>query len=623
MSAAIWVPVIWVRDEAPDTQVMFCQTTSGPTRPALAYRSDVEDIGQLCMAVSAGLDANRGEWPDEAYVLATTPNHAQRKPLRGRSCALGMALASLSSFAHLPIHQSVVATGDLDGAGNVLPVQDLLTKLQACARQGHSRSLVLFPACQLPAGSAESRLSAADYRGLRAELPHLTPVRTLAEAANLALRPDSSFGSSPAAALRNEIEHLRYDRSRVSDLYDRSRALFELAAPLPDERGLGPILRYHALMTGEFALRTLVHDKTGSRSWPGVDAADNAELQARLLELAETIVERHKAWLPAELRAEHANFRAVRGFYSLDFLGAIHIADEALSLPKLVAGQHSERRKLLGTRAQFRWRQGLRMLAVDLRRDAETWLTLGLQDVREALELAPHGPAATESNDAARVRVYVCHALLALHCLRPWTQVERAEFDRHSHLVLGKVLGGEQHGGQPSQHPGWMLDAVLQRLRLEGDLHGALALWEQTAAIEYRVPGTESAGPLKMARILQPNHQLQPCDVNVLQTLLVAAIELGEAERACTFAQRLMVHHTDLSLPALVRLWPATWAPAEWALPLPQWLTAWQQNPALDFRLPTGVEQETFITAQLQALARPSDSHLAQRRLQLWLGVAA
>lgn len=623
MSPAIWVPVIWDEGSAPDTQVLFCEATSAETRPARAYRCDVEDVGRLCMAVSAGLDAERGEWPDEAFVLATTEPSARTKYLRGRSCALAMALASLGSFSHLPLQQPVVATGDLDGAGNVLPVKDLLAKLQACARQGHGASLVLFPACQLPDGAADSRLKQSDYSVLQAQLPHLTPVATLAQAANLALQPPNPFGNSPAAALRHAIEHLRYDRSRAAELYERSRELFELAAPLPDERGLGPIWRYHGLMTGEFALRTLAHDRAQPRSWPGVSAADHADLQAQLLALAEAIVERHRAWLPAELRAEHANFRAVRGFHTLDFLGALHTADEALSLPRLVAGQHSERRKLLGTRAQFRWRQGLRMLAVGLQRDAETWLTLALQDAREALDLAPQGSAAAEGNDAARVRVYVCQALLALRCLRPWAGPEQVEFERHAHLVLGKILSGDAYGAQPSQHPGWMLDAALQRLRLQGDPAGALALWDQAAATEYCLPGAESAGPVKMEGLLRTEHRLQPCDASVLQTLLAVAVELGQAERARRFAQRLADHCAEPSLPALVRLWPATWAPAEWALPLPRWLVEWRAGEPVDLQLPAGVEQEPVVVEQLQALRKPEDSPAAQRRLQLWLGAVA
>jgi hypothetical protein len=624
VKAALTVPVVWHNGSpSSEAQVLFCEVVSEPVRPERAYRSDVEDVGKLCMAVQAGLDANRGEWPDEAYVLATHAASARTKPLQGRSCALAMALASLSGCYHLPIHAPAVATGDLDGSGNVLPVSDLLVKLKACARGPHAGDLVLFPACQLPDGAADQRLAAAEYAEIVAILPGLSPVATLAQAANLALRPPEAFNESRAAQIRNEIEQLRYDRSRAGELFDRSRELFELAHGLPNERGLSPILRYHALMTGEFALRTLVHDNAGLRNWPEVPADNNADLRARLVELAEALVANHQAWLPAELRAEHANFHAVRGFETLDYLGAIQLADQALSLPKLVQGQHSERRKLLGTRGQFRCRQGLRALAVGLHRDAAYWLTGAVDDARKALEDAPKGPGSAETNDAARVRVYVCHALLALRCLRDWTAAEQAEFDHQAQVVLGCLLAEDPHSPPPSQAPGWMVDAVLRRLKLEGKLPETLALWDRVAAIDYALQPGDSKGPQRMAAILQPGQAVLPCDVSLLQTLLEVAVALGLADRAREFAQPLAILHAEPTLTALVRLWPATLAPQEWALALPDWLRRWRAGDTVDLRLPAGLEREQFLTDHLQALRNPNDSLRSQRLLQLWLGVPA
>lgn len=622
MSADLYVPVVWDTGETTAIPtVLFCRVVSDSVRPERAYRSDVEDVGKLCMAVEAGLSAERGEWPDEAYVLASTEPAARTKPLQGRSCALAMALASLGCYYHLPLPRTVVATGDLNVSGTVLPVKDLLTKLQACARGSLSGDLILFPASQLPSGTAVDRLPAEDYGELAHQLPGLTPVSTLAQAANLVLQRDD-FGESPAARLRNTIEHLRYDRSRAGELYQRSRELFELAQALPDERGLGPILRYHALMTGEFALRALVRDGTALLPWPDTAADSNLDLQRKLAAKAEETFERHQAWLPAELRAEHANFHAVRGFQTLDFLGSIHLADQALSLPKLVQGQHSERRKLQGTRAQFRCRQGLRSLAVGLNRDADYWLMGAVADAREALDHAPKGPGTSETNDAARVRVYVCQALLALRCLRQWLPKEQAEFDQQAHLVLGQILDASNQA-QPTQAPGWMLDAVLQRHLLEGDWAGVLAQWDRAALVDYTLPGMDAAKTQRMAALLDPQHPALPCDFSVLQTLLAATVEVGAADRARTFAGRLASLHAEPTLTALVRLWPATLAPADWALPIPNWLVRWQAGEEVNLQLPPGLEAEPFLADQLQALRRPGESRHAQRRLQLWLGVPA
>lgn len=623
MSADLYVPVVWDTGETTAIPtVLFCRVVSDSVRPERAYRSDVEDVGKLCMAVEAGLSAERGEWPDEAFVLASTEPAARTKPLQGRSCALGMALASLSRSYHRPIEQATVATGDLDSSGHVLPVSDLLVKLRACATGPHAEDLTLFPACQLPNGSADQRLTAAEHAELVRSLPCLAPVATLAQAANVALRPPVAFDESPAARIRNTIEHLRYDRSRAGELYQHSRELFELAQALPDERGLGPILRYHALMTGEFALRALVRDGTALLPWPDTAADSNLDLQRKLAAKAEETFDRHQAWLPAELRAEHANFHAVRGFQTLDFLGSIHLADQALSLPKLVQGQHSERRKLQGTRAQFRCRQGLRSLAVGLNRDADYWLMGAVADAREALDHAPKGPGTSETNDAARVRVYVCQALLALRCLRQWLPKEQAEFDQQAHLVLGQILDASNQA-QPTQAPGWMLDAVLQRHLLEGDWAGVLAQWDRAALVDYTLPGTDAAKTQRMVALLDSQHPALPCDFSVLQTLLAAAVEVGAAERARTFAGRLASLHAEPTLTALVRLWPATLAPADWALPIPNWLVRWQAGEEVNLQLPPGLEAEPFLADQLQALRRPSESRHAQRRLQLWLGVPA
>ena len=607
------VPVVEVLGHG-NVAVRLAEVAAADHRPARAYGIEVEDVGRLAMAALGGAalpTALRDDLPGPAYLLASTPHHA-RQLVKGRSCALGLALASLAHHCGLKLQRPVIATGNLTSTGAVDPVDYLEEKLNHVAASLQAAAaldtLVLIP---------KQGLDAAHLAAFQGQIPGLTEVATLAEAAQLAMPNGTSFGDSRQASLRQELESLRYQHDRMAELYACALELFALTQAMPHDSALARTLRYHAWMSAAFALQRTADGAPSP--WPDAPATDANGLAAYLGNKAAELAKDSAAKLPAELLAQHDNYKATEAFASLCFADGVMDAQRGLSRPGLVAGQHSEYRKLLGTKAQMLWRLGLRLFGHGEVRDGLRLIEEAVAAVDEALELAPKGDRLVERNDAARVRTYVCGALLARKAIirkDEWDYCgDRERIDREARAVLGSVHPGGE--GKPTQHPGWMLEQLYRLWWLEDDAQQIIKHWLALPA------HGDSGEPMHRALLRAANPQ--PCDLAVAALVLEAASRTGnDAIARDIAAQVLSYFRTDVAAPReptpldLVRFAPLARASSQGSLPIWDGLERWKAR-----NLSWSAKAAPTLASGLDALCRDPADPEVRRRLLLWLGVPA
>jgi hypothetical protein len=609
----IAVPI--VRLGAPGREaVRLAAVVATDKRPTRAYGVEVADIGQLAMAALGGAalpTAKRGDLPGPAYLLASTPHHA-RQLVQGRSCALGLALASLAHHCGLTPQRPVIATGNLTSTGAVGPVDYLEEKLAHIAASLQATAaldtLVLIP---------KQGLDAARLAALQRRIPGLTEVATLAEAAQLAMPNGTSFGNSRQASLRQELESLRYEHDRMAEMYASALELFALTQAMPHDSALARTLRYHAWMSAAFALQRTAD--VVPRPWPDAPATDAKGLAAYLGNKAAELAKDSAAKLPAELLAQHDNYKATEAFASLCFADGAMDAQRGLSRRGLLAEEHSEYRKLLGTKAQMLWRLGLRLFGHGEVRDGLRLVEEAVAAVEEALELAPKGDHCVERNDAARVRTYVCGALLARKAIirkDEWDCCgDRERIDREARAVLGSVHPGGE--GMPAQHPGWMLEQLYRLWWLEDDAQQIINHWQALPA------HGDFGEPVHLALLRAANPQ--PCDLAVAALVLEAASRTGHDALARDIAEQVLTYfRTDVAAPReptpldLVRFAPLARASSQVSLPVWDGLERWKAR-----SLSWSAMAAPTLASGLDALCcDPADPEV-RRKLLLWLGVPA
>lgn len=623
----IWVPAVSpLASESETADVQLARASTDPADRPKAVRCEIEDIGKLCAAEVTGFDARRGETAGTAYLV---PAHERLAPdlIRGRSMALGLALAALRAYEGRRLRAPVVATGDLTIAapGVIACVGWLAVKLRGAAQRLRERqagrAIALFPAAQLPDGAAPAaeRLAPDDLPALERDFPEVTfrPVATLVDAANevFDLAPGERFQPAVDIELRNRIESLRYDVKRVEELFAACRELYERAGSMPPPSERRIVARYHALSNAAFALRYM---GSALRSWPGHGSPSPAhQLGAKLAAEARAIGASQA--ICDELRAEHLNLCATEGFRSLTFTEHLELADAGLGLRGLVEGHHSEHRKLLGTRGQLRWRMALRNLSVPgMRADARESARLALRDIRNALAAA-RAKGVEEPNDLSRVRTYLCTAALVAE--RVGLEGVRAadEWPEHGPVLLGPAWDGAQRQ-PPPQEPSWALDAWYGHHAVRGAWGEIVGHWR--ACADRPLGGEWGEGTLATLLATAPPQTGWPF---LAPTLAEAALAVGDDD---LLAAALVRFPAELTLAGVAAWWPVTRCPSTppSTLAAAARLRTWAQT-AEDGALPQAARGDADILGLLRALAAPGADLAAEeatrRRLLLWCGKPA
>ncbi len=450
-----------------DSRGCVARVTDQPIGRGVPLKHEVDDITQLAHgATRGGLERDHASGRFELVG----PHEFGLPPgtrVRGRSCALPLALAYLAACEGLQPVAAVYATGDLSsGRADVGRVDDLKLKVQAALAHADPTEPVriLVPACQCD--ELRAVLDASTFN-------RLTPVGSLVEAATIVFGQE--FVPGLHVELRHEIERLRYDTARAPELFDKCARLWSETAAQPggpDAWGLRQ-MRYHAALTATFAAG--IAPDAALMSGFGLANAPKHEAALRTAEIALEIRERQPAApLAPELVAQHFNFDATRFLRepaTSSFIDGIQQIERGLALVAPSAGRFGEYRKLLGTRGQLQWRLALRLWACGLVGEAQASARAAVDSVREALELAPFEEPA---NDRARVLCYVAAADLVANFVGVAADAQVAE------QRLQEVLGSCWRGiGKPMQDPAWALAYAFQCRGLRGQWHDMLADWQE------------------------------------------------------------------------------------------------------------------------------------------------
>ncbi len=586
--------------------------------PAALYLPDVGPVSDLCGFVTTGRLTKLGEVPHEAYLVARRPEYGRRR-IRGRSAALGLALASLAHFEGLALKGDVVATGNLlpqkDGDGMIVAVtgvdylehklhralRDLATKPRTGARP-----MVIFPADHdLDRETMGRLLEEARMAGV-----DVAPVRHLVEAAELVFeRPPGGVGfkQGEIARLRWRLRELMEDQSRSVELVEVACKLWDMVSNVP-RRGVGMIARYDALTAAFFASRFVqkVARERGCRLPGARPDADLTELRARLVREVEDLegdgaFPKESAW---EMMARWRNVKAIHKLTGNAFEEGADIAKSGLDLPGLGHQPIGERRRLKATRAQLLWRAALRMQALGMEPRAATMMEEALDLTGQALEDAREaGDAVKEENDRARVKVYRVNGILAARVLLPdlWPELE-PEAD----YLLVELLGHlhPEGSGLPPQNPAWALQMLWRWWAMEGR-------WAEVVTHYRDLEHEPFTDDQTLAQVLLGSgERALTCLPRIAGLVAEAAVRTGDVDLALRLAE---VYPDPANLEHFVRWWPLV-AVAEPGGRLHERLT----------RLPVGLRETedcSFVRRHMEAMTGPRQDRGARDLLLGWLGI--
>jgi len=554
----------------------------------ITYRlADVGDTAALCESVTfAGRDHGRGEWPFPAFVERDPARVAANAVIRGRSCELGLALAALADYEGLDLAANIVATGCLndetglpvaaqDGSHAVLPVRQLRAKIEAVrrhARRAGGRWLLLVPSNRLPPPTEDTTRSLAGDE----EWHHATgvdaadanvqivTVGSLLQAARRAFElPDAAFAPTSLWALRGLLERLRQERGGLEPILEACRRLHAATDESHVTGGIALVYRYQALIHAAHALTEL--DLAGLRPrWRDTDdPTPPRELADRLRAEALALSQVNdggggRSDVPADFHAASLHYDACRAHVDTDFEWGLARLEQALQVEGLSREGHSEYRRILGTRAQFRWRQGLRLAALGWESAAERQVERALEDVETILELAP---AARHPAEVARARCYRANASIALWWLQPEEERRRAvagSVEADLLDVLGDRLfcGGDGEAG-PSQYPGWGLALLYAWWGLSGRWQQIVAHWlDARSQTGTRWPDAPPPAPGRsLAQLLLDDGPGLYCDLEVASLLAEAGVRCDQPTLLEDASSRMPSPGDRLALPDLL-----TWA---------------------------------------------------------------
>lgn len=618
------------------TRVALSPVVAADSRPANAHRSRVEDVARLAANATTSVSLQRGERPREAFVLASEPG-TERLELKGRSATLAMVLASLGDLHGLRPSRPVIASGDVTrGGGEVIRVGFLEEKLAAVAGYLESaeagageQPLVLVPACQAP-GEDSGGLSAEAWSELRGRIQArgaaIQPVRSLAEAATHAF--GKAFDTTRIGSLREAIDNFRFDTKRVFDLLDVCGDLHAEAQALNESSPLRPLILAEALWLAEWAVAVIdsrpIEGEPAEVSvrW-GSETRPLGELREILGGLAEPGLDRLIRYAAPELVAMRLNTEAARELGpSMFFERGAEIATRGLTTPGLVDSHHSEHRKLLGTRAQLRWRAGLRQLALGSQSFGGQLLASALEDAERASEAAS-AEGVTDENDRSRVHIYECNALMAQAMVDGAGDGLVAKVEATLKPILGRFHSAETETLE-SQDPGWALRMLYCAWLAAGRPERVLAHWAYARDLVPRGE-TRDLGEILCSRSGTP--QAMPYDEPVAAQVCTAAA----ASRKLSAAGRLVdLCRGPYSLRSIAWWWPVVFAIREGAREVaPQGIREFFEwtggSDAHGPNRPAGPAQDGSTTHLLNAIrgsldAPWSEAREAWRRLVLWIG---
>ncbi len=602
-----YAPIV-LRHPIGRAEVRLRAAVSGGAPPQFSFFTEVSDVGEIAAHCLDALLLAHGERPPDAWLVATKPEHAGRV-IEGRSCALAMVLASLSEAAGVRPSRPVVATGVLtiDDPCVVAKVEDLDHKIDAVARRtGTLRELpedvlVLAPTAQVGEGSQH-------YKTASGRTLEVFGVASVAAAIEATLGLELRF--CEIKAVRESIERLRHDNHQMEHLLRECDRLRTLAARLP-LGWLARVVVFHAECCAAHALR-LRDDPGDVASWQG-ESAPVATLRERLSQSVRELLEAHRSTLPVELIAQWYHFEAKRSFVSHDFGDGIELTSVGLTLPRRARVPTCEGHKLLRTRGQLRLRQGMRLAAVGLARDAHRLTRLAYDDVIAALGMA-ESIGAPRANDLDRGRVHVAATEQGLRTLGLGTTALR----EHAVQTLDSVLaafGVSRSGPPPEQEPAWGL-GVLYRDWLADGRHGSVvdhwrAIWD--APVPARGGTSLRASASKGLR--EPTLMLPTL-------LLEAAIAVGDREIA---EHAVQAYVPPLDLREVVAWWPALRADPSWKLgqvreALRSWLRESRDH------VPPHLQHETWLAQALASLRASTTAQYTaevkrtRNRLLMWFG---
>ncbi len=594
-------------------------------RPQREWATSVV-VSTLCAHASVGFLGT--ERPGDAW-LEPTPNEGAQA-IDGRSAGLGLALAAIGAFEGLSARAAVVATGELraesweshgDTASvRVHRVDRLREKLErACevlAQEG-GPALVLYPADLTDAERAAIRRLAETHRQVR-----LLAVDTLADAVRHVFAVHCEW---PFKTPRAYLAHNRYDDAKAADLFTRCRALRAVAAQLPAAAPRRWHLHLEAADFAAFALRKLGNASV-ARWGDDEDTCDAATARSAVDADVALLESQHRAGAADEFIAGLRNLRATDAFRTLRFSQAIRIATDALALPGVQVNRRAvggEYRKLLGTRAQFQWRQGLRSLVLDQRDEAEWCLTEAKRDAQEAYEAADSHEVA-EQNDRARVRIYRAAANLAWELAGFRNEAEPAAEVQELRELLGPLAEANADGtGTPPQDPRWALEFCYSRWLCRGEPEAVV----RHVQIAWTLPHGRGDG-LGETTVWSTLHaQGKPmlrCDMPLVARALEAAVCVGDDDLANRLRSLLGAASWSrelLSLDAHLLLYPDHDLPADSYGAAIQELRAAQWEGDL---LPSAARGSAWVAVRLEAMRNSDRDRLAADRarseLMLWTG---
>lgn len=466
------------------------------------------------------------ERPPAAWLQGPTGDRACDLGVDGASAGLALALGSLGQFEGRPALGATVATGCVQN-GNVLWVGHLKTKIQRSAEilSGAGGGIVLFPAANLGDQGVEGELAR-----LRTGHPSVQfqSVSTLAEAMRQCFELPTEW---PYETFRVPLRKERFDDSRAAQLYNTARALHRIARTLPADSLRRRHLTVEAADYACFALRKL----RGQRV-PSWDADDGlvvtAEHASEGVERELSYLDSHDALEMEEMIATLRNLRATDGFKTLRFSQSIDVASDALCIHGVRARRDdpdTEYRKLLGTRAQFYTREGLRRFALGEPDSAAHHVSRAVRDAEEALALARDGGGRVEmNNDRARVELYLAAARFAQELTQtggPSTSNDAEERDELQRLLGGLATGTDEW--PCPQDPRWALELVYARWGSRGQAPRIVDHLKSTWETSVRVPG--NAAPVSVWNLLaREEGGALACDWPLLARAREAALQSGD-----------------------------------------------------------------------------------------------
>jgi len=525
------------------------------------YRlADVRDTAALCESVTfVGRDHRRGEWPYAACVARDPMRVPASAVIRGRSCELGLAIAALADYEGLELAANVIATGCLndgsgqpvvaeDGSHAVLPVQQLGAKVAAATRHAEragGRWIVLVPEdCQdtlvegkMDSAGPERTLPAGGARQEpEARVQVLTVASLLVAARHACKLATGSLAASTLWALRDGLERLRQGRGGLEPILEACRRLHAATDDTHASGGIALVYRYQALIHAAHAVTELGLAGRGPR-WRTAEApAPPRELAARLRAEALALARTHnggegRSDVPADFRAASLHYDACRAHVDTDFEWGLERLDQALRVEGLSRDGHSEYRRILGTRAQFRWRHGLRLSALGWESAAERHIRRSLDDIEAAVELTPD---MRHPGELARARCYRATANIALWSLQP-AELESAELVAQIDADLAEVLGEQLLGdgskaSELDQYPGWGLALLYAWWGLNDRWDDVVAHWHAHRAHSgLGWPGAPAGvGDRRLTQLILEDGPQLYCDLEVASLLAEAAIRCDQ-----------------------------------------------------------------------------------------------